>query len=59
MNVVRQYGSLGHFGPWTIANRNTFLINPEGKITKVWTRVNPGTHSEQVLEAIAKAGDRG
>jgi peroxiredoxin Q/BCP len=52
MNVVREYGSLGHFGPWTIANRNTFLISPEGKIVEVWTHVNPGIHSEQVLAAI-------
>ncbi len=54
MNVVRRYGSLGHFGPWTIANRNTFLISPEGKIVKVWTNVSPSIkiHSEQVLEEI-------
>jgi peroxiredoxin Q/BCP len=57
MNVVRKYGSLGHFGPWTIANRNTFLINPEGKIARVWTKVNPGVHSDQVLAEIGK--DRG
>ena len=25
----------------TIANRNTFLIDPEGKIAKVWTKVDP------------------
>src|ERR1700678_1925677 len=25
--VVDEYGSLGHFGTWTIANRNTFLID--------------------------------
>lgn len=54
MNVVRQYGSLGHFGPFTIANRNTFLIDPEGRIAKVWTTVHPSTHSEQVLAAIAE-----
>jgi len=52
MTAVRQYGSLGHFGPFTIANRNTFLINPEGRIARVWTRVNPSAHSDQVLEAL-------
>jgi peroxiredoxin Q/BCP len=52
MEVVRRYGSLGHFGPLTIANRNTFLIDPEGKIAKVWTKVNPSGHSEQVLAEI-------
>ena len=39
--VVDAYGSLGHFGALTIANRNTFLIDPQGKIVKVWTKVDP------------------
>jgi peroxiredoxin Q/BCP len=50
--VVDEYGSLGHFGPMTIANRNTFLIDPKGKIVKVWTKVDPSHHSEEVLEAL-------
>jgi len=50
--VVDAYGSLGHFGPMTIANRNTFLIDPTGKIAKVWTKVDPAVHSDQVLSAI-------
>jgi peroxiredoxin Q/BCP len=52
--VVDEYGSLGHFGTWTIANRNTFLIDPQGKIVKVWTKVDPKVHSEEVLTAIAE-----
>jgi thioredoxin-dependent peroxiredoxin len=50
--VVDEYGSLGHFGPMTIANRNTFLIDPKGKIVKVWTKVDPSHHSEEVLAAL-------
>jgi len=50
--VVDQYGSLGHFGPMTIANRNTFLIDPQGKIAKEWTKVDPQVHSAEVLAAI-------
>lgn len=53
--VVDEYGSLGHFGAWTIANRNTFLINPQGKIVKVWTKVDPSHHSQEVLDALAEA----
>jgi thioredoxin-dependent peroxiredoxin len=52
--VVDEYGSLGHFGTMTIANRNTFLINPQGKIVKVWTKVDPSHHSEEVLAALAE-----
>ena len=50
--VVDEYGSLGHFGTFTIANRNTFLIDPHGKIAKVWTKVDPSHHSEEVLAAL-------
>jgi peroxiredoxin Q/BCP len=48
--VVDQYGSLGARG---VASRNTFLIDPSGKIAKVWTGVNPSKHSEEVLAALA------
>ena len=50
--VVDAYGSLGNYGGFKIANRNTFLIDPQGKINKVWTKVNPGVHSAEVLAAI-------
>jgi thioredoxin-dependent peroxiredoxin len=52
--VVDEYGSLGHFGTMTIAQRNTFLIDPEGKVVKVWTKVDPSHHSEEVLAALAE-----
>jgi thioredoxin-dependent peroxiredoxin len=35
------------------ASRDSFLISPQGKIVKVWTGVNPTTHSDDVLAAIA------
>ena len=50
--VVEQYGSLGSFGPMKIAMRNTFLIDPNGKIVKVWTKVDPSGHSDEVLAAL-------
>jgi len=50
--VVDAYGSLGSYGPMKIANRNTFLIDPQGKIAKVWTKVSPEGHSAEVLAAI-------
>jgi peroxiredoxin Q/BCP len=53
--VVDAYGSLGHFATFTIANRNTFLIDPQGNIAKVWTKVNPSVHSAEVLAAIPGA----
>jgi peroxiredoxin Q/BCP len=51
-SVVSAYGSLGNYNGVSIANRNTFLINPEGKIAQVWTKVNPTTAASSVLEAL-------
>ena len=50
--VVTQYGSMGDHLGIKIAKRNTFLIDPHGKIVQVWTAVNPQQHSEQVLAAL-------
>lgn len=48
-SVTKEYGSLALY---QMAKRNTFLINPQGKIVKVWTGVNPTHHSEEVLAEL-------
>jgi peroxiredoxin Q/BCP len=50
--MVDQYGSLGPHG---VASRNTFLIDPAGKVARVWTGVIPAKHSEEVLAALSEA----
>ncbi len=50
--VAAAYGSLGSFAGIPIAHRNTFLIDPTGRIAEVWTNVNPSTASAVVLAAI-------
>ena len=50
--VVSAYGSLGGFAGFTMANRNTFLIDPHGKIVKEWVKVNPNTAASDVLAAL-------
>jgi len=52
--VSAQYGSTMDYKGTTMAARNTFLINPEGKIAKVYTSVKPAEHSEQVLKDLAE-----
>jgi thioredoxin-dependent peroxiredoxin len=52
--VVTAYGSLGNFGVVQIAKRNTFLIDPSGKIAKAWTGVDPAHSSDTVLAALAE-----
>jgi peroxiredoxin Q/BCP len=50
--VVELYGALGSFGNVVIANRNTFLIDPQGVIKQVWVKVNPADAASEVLAAI-------
>jgi peroxiredoxin Q/BCP len=50
--VTSAYGSLTNLGFVKLAARHTFLIDPTGKIVKVYTSVNPGQHSEEVLAAL-------
>ena len=53
--VVNQYGSLRSILGFGIAARNTFLIDPDGKISHVWTGVDPAHTSEEVLRALTAA----
>lgn len=50
--VTPEYGSLGNYMGMKIAKRNTFLIDPQGKIVKVWTGVDPKNHSQEVLSEL-------
>src|SRR5436309_2752601 len=52
--VSAQYGSTMDYKGSLMAARNTFLINPEGKIAKVYTGVKPAEHSEQVLKDLVE-----
>lgn len=33
----------------TVASRQTFIIDPDGRVAKHYEEVDPATHSEQVL----------
>lgn len=52
--VSRRYGSLTNLLGYKISSRNTFLVNPAGRIEKVWTGVSPARHSAEVLAALAQ-----
>jgi thioredoxin-dependent peroxiredoxin len=52
--VVNTYGSTQKFGDTEVAARNTFLVDPQGTIRKVFLKVNPNPHSKEVLEALAE-----
>jgi thioredoxin-dependent peroxiredoxin len=53
-SVSRKYGSLTSLLGYKISARNTFLVNPEGRIARVWTGVSPAHHSGEVLAALAQ-----
>lgn len=53
-DVSRKYGSLTNLLGLKMSSRNTFLLNPEGKIVKVWAGVSPGKHSAEVLAALSQ-----
>jgi thioredoxin-dependent peroxiredoxin len=50
--VVSAYGSVGGFNGMTMAQRNTFLIDPQGKIVKEWVKVTPANAASDVLAAL-------
>lgn len=50
--VSSEYGSVMNFGVTQVAARHTFIIDPEGKIVRTYTSVDPNKHSEEVLAAI-------
>jgi peroxiredoxin Q/BCP len=37
-----------------LSARNTFIIDPQGKIARVFLKVKPATHSEEVLAALSE-----
>ncbi len=57
--VIDSYGvEIKNYGLMKFASRQTFLIDPTGKIVKVWPKVDDDlkNHSANVLAAIAAGG---
>lgn len=50
--VVKEYGSTMTYSGVEIAARNTFIIDPQGKIVRTYTGVDPNKHSQEVLAAL-------
>lgn len=49
-----QYGSIMEYNGAKYSARNTFIIDPTGKIVKVFEKVKVQAHSEEVLAALAE-----
>ena len=51
--TARDYGVLVKMlGIYELAQRDTFLIDPQGKIAKHWAKVDPEGHSAMVLKEL-------
>lgn len=50
--VAKAFGSLGLAG--LMAQRKTFIIDPDGKIAFVFDKVNTGGHDKEVAETLKK-----
>jgi thioredoxin-dependent peroxiredoxin len=52
--VSTAYGSTMEYQGTKLSARNTFLIDPNGKIARVYEKAKPAANSEEVLAAIAE-----
>jgi thioredoxin-dependent peroxiredoxin len=50
--TARAYGSLRNFGLFKLAQRHSFIIDPDGRIAKIYRKVSPSTHSAEVIEDL-------
>ena len=50
--VSQAYDSLNNFMSFKSAKRNTFIIDPDGKVAKIYLSVKPSTHSQMVLNDL-------
>jgi peroxiredoxin Q/BCP len=47
--VAKKYDSFGSFVGFKYASRHTFIINPAGKIHKIYKKVNPSKHAAEII----------
>lgn len=51
--VSARYGSLQEKGGMRLSKRDTFLLDPEGRVAWAFRDVKPATHSREVLATLA------
>ena len=51
--AAKSYDSLNNFMGYKSAKRNTFIINPQGFLSKIYLSVDPKTHSQMVLSDLS------
>jgi thioredoxin-dependent peroxiredoxin len=54
VKISEAYGSVMEYQGNKLSARNTFIIDPKGNVAKVFLKVKPVPHSEEVLAALAE-----
>ena len=54
--VSTAYGVKTRWAGMNVAKRQTFIIGPDGKVARHYEKVDPATHSEQVLADLKELG---
>ncbi|HUO43734.1 MAG TPA: peroxiredoxin [Burkholderiales bacterium] len=52
--VAARYGSLRDFGLFKFAQRNTFLIDPQGRVMRVYLGASTSKNSREIIEDLKK-----
>ena len=52
--VAARYGSLVNLGLFKFARRNTFLIDPGGRVARVYIGVNPAQNAADVIADLRR-----
>jgi peroxiredoxin Q/BCP len=52
--VADRYGALNNFLVIKLAKRYTYLINPQGKIAKIYLSVDTSKHSQEIIDDLKK-----
>jgi len=50
--VASRYGALNNFLVIKLAKRYTYLINPQGKIEKIYLSVDTSKHSQEIIDDL-------
>lgn len=54
--VAKSYGALNSLGFVKFARRHSFIIDPQGRIAKVYRRVDAKTHADEVIADLKALG---
>jgi thioredoxin-dependent peroxiredoxin len=54
--VSKAYGTLWSLGPIRFSRRHSFIIDPQGRVARVYRSVEAGQHSEEVIRDLTALG---